>query len=80
MEVTAFLKIVLISNTTIYTSFFQLCVIAECGELKEGDDWGITPQDGSGDAHPDFPEDSDIDLKDVSIFLLGYFTDCKTCR
>ncbi|XP_005045086.1 PREDICTED: peptidyl-prolyl cis-trans isomerase D [Ficedula albicollis] len=43
----------------------ELCVIAECGELKEGDDWGITPQDGSGDAHPDFPEDSDIDLKDV---------------
>lgn len=75
-----FLKIVSISNTAIYTSFFQLCVIAECGELKEGDDWGIIPQDGSGDAHPDFPEDSDIDLKDVSIFLLRYFTDCKTCR
>lgn len=52
--------------------FYQLCVIAECGELKEGDDWGIVPQDGSGDAHPDFPEDSDIDLKDVSIFLLRY--------
>lgn len=51
---------------------FQLCVIAECGELKEGDDWGIVPQDGSGDAHPDFPEDSDIDLKDVSSFLLRY--------
>ncbi|XP_075607911.1 peptidyl-prolyl cis-trans isomerase D [Balearica regulorum gibbericeps] len=43
----------------------KLCVIAECGELKEGDDWGIVPQDGSGDVHPDFPEDSDIDLKDV---------------
>ncbi|XP_010223091.1 PREDICTED: peptidyl-prolyl cis-trans isomerase D-like, partial [Tinamus guttatus] len=42
----------------------KLCVIAECGELKEGEDWGIVPQDGSGDAHPDFPEDSDIDLKD----------------
>jgi len=49
-----------------------LCVIAECGELKEGDDWGIVPQDGSGDTYPDFPEDSDIDLKDVSIFLLRY--------
>ncbi|KAM9381848.1 peptidyl-prolyl cis-trans isomerase D [Phaethornis superciliosus] len=44
----------------------KLCVIAECGELREGDDWGIVPQDGSGDAHPDFPEDSDIDLKDVN--------------
>uniref|UniRef100_A0A8D0H7E1 Peptidyl-prolyl cis-trans isomerase D n=1 Tax=Sphenodon punctatus TaxID=8508 RepID=A0A8D0H7E1_SPHPU len=43
----------------------KLCVIAECGELKEGDNWGISPMDGSGDTHPDFPEDSDVDLKDV---------------
>ncbi|KAF6096305.1 peptidylprolyl isomerase D [Phyllostomus discolor] len=46
------------------------CVIAECGELKEGDDWGIFPEDGSGDKHPDFPEDADIDLKDVDKILL----------
>ena len=46
--------------------FLQLCVIAECGELKKGDDWGIFPKDGSGDSHPDFPEDADVDLKDVS--------------
>uniref|UniRef100_A0A2K5QJY2 Peptidyl-prolyl cis-trans isomerase D n=1 Tax=Cebus imitator TaxID=2715852 RepID=A0A2K5QJY2_CEBIM len=42
----------------------KFCIIAECGELKEGDGWGIFPKDGSGDSHPDFPEDSDIDLKD----------------
>ncbi|EDL90962.1 rCG63199, partial [Rattus norvegicus] len=48
----------------------KLCVIAECGELKEGDDWGIFPKDGSGDSHPDFPEDADIDLKDVDKILL----------
>uniref|UniRef100_A0A2K6G415 peptidylprolyl isomerase n=1 Tax=Propithecus coquereli TaxID=379532 RepID=A0A2K6G415_PROCO len=48
----------------------KLCVIAECGELKEGDDWGIVPKDGSGDSHPDFPEDADIDLTDVSTFRL----------
>ncbi|XP_055452646.1 peptidyl-prolyl cis-trans isomerase D [Psammomys obesus] len=48
----------------------KLCVIAECGELKEGDDWGIFPKDGSGDNHPDFPEDADIDLKDVDKILL----------
>ncbi|XP_053111189.1 peptidyl-prolyl cis-trans isomerase D [Hemicordylus capensis] len=42
----------------------KLCVIAECGELK-GDDWGILPMDGSGDIHPDFPEDSDVDLKQI---------------
>ncbi|XP_057582452.1 peptidyl-prolyl cis-trans isomerase D [Hippopotamus amphibius kiboko] len=48
----------------------KLCVIAECRELKEGDDWGIFPKDGSGDSHPDFPEDAGIDLKDVDKILL----------
>jgi peptidyl-prolyl isomerase D len=48
----------------------KLCVIADCGELKEGDDWGIFPKDGDGDSHPDFPEDADIDLKDVDKILL----------
>uniref|UniRef100_A0A7N9CM27 Peptidyl-prolyl cis-trans isomerase D n=1 Tax=Macaca fascicularis TaxID=9541 RepID=A0A7N9CM27_MACFA len=48
----------------------KLCIIAECGELKEGDDWGIFPKDGSGDSHPDFPEDADVDLKDVDKILL----------
>uniref|UniRef100_A0A8D0B451 Peptidyl-prolyl cis-trans isomerase D n=1 Tax=Salvator merianae TaxID=96440 RepID=A0A8D0B451_SALMN len=43
----------------------KLCIIAECGELKEGDNWGICPMDGSGDTHTDFPEDSEVDLKDV---------------
>lgn len=50
--------------------FLQLCVIAECGELKEGDDWGIFPKDGSGDSHPDFPEVADVDLKDVDKIVL----------
>ncbi|XP_062331703.1 peptidyl-prolyl cis-trans isomerase D [Osmerus eperlanus] len=45
------------------------CVIAECGEHKEGDGWGVAPSDGSGDAHPEFPEDSDIDFKDVEKVL-----------
>ncbi|XP_006213657.1 peptidyl-prolyl cis-trans isomerase D isoform X2 [Vicugna pacos] len=48
----------------------KLCVIAECGELKDGDDWGIFPKDGSSDSHPDFPEDADINLKDVDKILL----------
>ncbi len=50
-------------------SLSQPCVIAECGEHKAGDDWGIAPNDGSGDTYPDFPEDSDMDFKDVIIFL-----------
>lgn len=48
----------------------KLCVIIECGELKEGDDWGIFPTDGSSDSHPNFPEDADRDLKDVDKILL----------
>uniref|UniRef100_A0A2K5C4V3 peptidylprolyl isomerase n=1 Tax=Aotus nancymaae TaxID=37293 RepID=A0A2K5C4V3_AOTNA len=38
--------------------------------VEEGNDWGIFPKDGSGDSHPDFPEDADIDLKDVDKILL----------
>lgn len=44
----------------------QPCAIADCGEHKDGDSWGAAPNDGSGDAHSDYPEDSDINLKDVS--------------
>lgn len=44
----------------------QPCIIAECGEHKDGDSWGTATSDGSGDTHPDFPEDSDISFKDVS--------------
>lgn len=29
---------------------------------------GLAPADGSGDAYPDFPEDIDGDLNDVSNF------------
>ncbi|KAJ8015431.1 hypothetical protein DPEC_G00026040 [Dallia pectoralis] len=45
------------------------CFIADCGEHKDGDDWGVAPNDGSGDTHPEFPEDSDFDLKDVDKVL-----------
>ncbi|TRY54687.1 hypothetical protein DNTS_031224 [Danionella cerebrum] len=45
------------------------CVIAECGEHKAGDDWGIAPNDGSGDTYPDFPEDADVDFKDAGKVL-----------
>lgn len=46
----------------------KLCLIAECREMKERDDRGIFPKDGSG--HSDFPEDVDTDLKDVDKILL----------
>lgn len=52
---------------SLYLYVSQPCIIADCGEHKAGDDWGVAPDDGSGDAHPDFPEDSDLDFNDVSV-------------
>ncbi|XP_066504685.1 peptidyl-prolyl cis-trans isomerase D [Hoplias malabaricus] len=46
------------------------CIIADCGEHKACDDWGVCQSDSSGDVHPDFPEDSDFDFKDVDKILL----------
>ncbi|XP_057706703.1 peptidyl-prolyl cis-trans isomerase D [Corythoichthys intestinalis] len=45
------------------------CVIADCGEHKDGDSWGAAPSDGTGDVHHDFPEDSDVNFKDVDKVL-----------
>lgn len=45
------------------------CIIADCGEHKDGDSWGNAANDETGDVHPDFPEDSDIDFKDVDKVL-----------
>ncbi|TSV81522.1 Peptidyl-prolyl cis-trans isomerase D [Bagarius yarrelli] len=45
------------------------CIIVDCGEHKAGDDWGVAPIDDSGDVHPDFPEDSDLDFNDVDKVL-----------
>uniref|UniRef100_UPI00398F1F87 peptidyl-prolyl cis-trans isomerase D n=1 Tax=Pristiophorus japonicus TaxID=55135 RepID=UPI00398F1F87 len=45
------------------------CIIEHCGEIKEGDDCGLAPADGSGDAYPDFPEDIDEDMNDVDTIV-----------
>ncbi|XP_068596142.1 peptidyl-prolyl cis-trans isomerase D [Brachionichthys hirsutus] len=45
------------------------CVVADCGEHKDGDSWGAALDDGTGDAHPDFPEDSDVNLQDADQVL-----------
>ncbi|XP_067898053.1 peptidyl-prolyl cis-trans isomerase D [Heterodontus francisci] len=47
----------------------KLCLIENCGEITEGDDWGLAPADGSGDAYPDFPEDIDGDMNDVDTIV-----------
>ncbi|XP_048456499.1 peptidyl-prolyl cis-trans isomerase D isoform X4 [Rhincodon typus] len=41
------------------------CSITNCGEIREGDDLGLAPADGSGDAYPDFPEDIDGGMNDI---------------
>lgn len=51
----------------------QPCMIADCGEHKDGDSWGAAPCDNTGDAHHDFPEDSDVDFKDVCFYFLFDF-------
>ena len=53
-------------------------MIGDCGEHKEGDSWGAESSDGSGDTHPEFPEDSDVDFKDVSIVGSLIFKDTGT--
>lgn len=42
-------------------------MIADCGEHKAGDEWGVASDDGSGDVYSDFPEDSDVEFNDVSV-------------
>ncbi|KAG8453877.1 hypothetical protein GDO86_000485 [Hymenochirus boettgeri] len=54
----------------------KICLIAECGELKDGDNLVMTPLDGSGDTHPDFPEDSDVELNDAER-IIGIAEDVK---
>ena len=35
--------------------------VADCGEIKPGDDLGINSSDGTSDVYPHHPEDLDID-------------------
>uniref|UniRef100_UPI00358E7BF9 peptidyl-prolyl cis-trans isomerase D n=1 Tax=Myxine glutinosa TaxID=7769 RepID=UPI00358E7BF9 len=44
----------------------QACLIGDCGQFRNGEDWRVVPNDGTGDQYPDFPEDSDIDIRDVA--------------
>lgn len=45
--------------------FLQTCVIDNCGEVQEGEDDGISVDDGTGDVLPYWPTDSDLDLNKV---------------
>lgn len=63
-----FVRIVIIVNT-----FFQECMISDCGELATGEDDGICSADDSGDQTPDWPEDSQLDFSNVHTFVFDFF-------
>lgn len=67
-----------VAHNICYLLFFlQRIEITDCGELMPGDDDGMAIRDdGTGDAFPDYPEDADFDITDVSIcvfFLVTWF-------
>ncbi|KFM57362.1 Peptidyl-prolyl cis-trans isomerase D, partial [Stegodyphus mimosarum] len=47
----------------------ELCIIENCGEYKPGEDFGLCENDGTEDVFPPFPEDSDMDFKDIDHIL-----------
>jgi len=47
----------------------ETTAIDECGELKEGEDDGMSVDDGTGDKYNDWPEDSDLDLNDKTVVI-----------
>ncbi|KAK3871989.1 hypothetical protein Pcinc_022894 [Petrolisthes cinctipes] len=40
----------------------ERCEIYDCGEIKPGESFGITDNDGTKDIFPQFPEDSDVNF------------------
>lgn len=52
----------------LFISFkFQHCIISNCGEYAPGEDFGLRENDGTEDVYTPFPEDSDINFKEVFV-------------
>lgn len=49
-------------NALFHVGPFQRCEIYDCGEIKPGESFGITDDDGTKDIFPQFPEDSNVDF------------------
>lgn len=45
----------------------QVCKVADCGEFKAGDTWGINESDGADELYPPYPSDWDKTQDDVDI-------------
>lgn len=45
----------------------QVCKVADCGELKKDDNWGINESDGADEPYPPYPSDWDKTEDDVDI-------------
>lgn len=50
-------------TTFVYIFYFlKIVMIADCGQLPPGSDFGLTTSDGTVDNFPSFPEDAEIDI------------------
>ncbi|RWS14569.1 Peptidyl-prolyl cis-trans isomerase D-like protein, partial [Dinothrombium tinctorium] len=45
----------------------ELCVIEDCGQLEAGKTYKLTPDDGTEDVFPNFPDDYDKDMTKVRL-------------
>ena len=55
-------------------------MIADCGEILEGEDDGYTVQDdGTGDMYASYPQDADFDLKEVNNFVINLLLCRELC-
>lgn len=42
------------------------CIIENCGQYKPGEDFGLVENDSTGDVYTDWPDDSELDFKDIN--------------
>lgn len=47
----------------------KVCLIENCGEILPGEDFGIGESDGTGDVYPLYPDDSDVNFKEIDQVL-----------
>ncbi|GFS41653.1 peptidyl-prolyl cis-trans isomerase D [Trichonephila inaurata madagascariensis] len=45
------------------------CIIENCGEFEKGEDFGLNECDGTEDTYAPFPEDCELDFKDIDHIL-----------
>ncbi|GBN90778.1 Peptidyl-prolyl cis-trans isomerase D [Araneus ventricosus] len=48
---------------------FEPCIIENCGEIEPGEDFGLNESDGTEDTYAPFPDDCELDFKDIDHIL-----------